>query len=65
MTLSDVMGNSGLSRFAIVAMVIFIVTFVAIVIALFRPGRRAEMERDARLPLDDELEATPHQGGIE
>lgn len=49
---SDVMSHSGLSVYAVIALVLFLLVFVAIVIRIFT-ARRAEMDRNARLPLDD------------
>ena len=49
---TDVMSHSGLSIYAVIALVLFILVFVAIVIRVFT-ARRADMERNARLPLDD------------
>jgi cbb3-type cytochrome oxidase subunit 3 len=51
--LSDVMSASGLSIYAIVALVLFVSAFVAVVLMTFRPGAKAKHEYDARLPLDD------------
>ena len=59
MRLSDIMSHAGLSGYAQVALVIFFGAFIAIVVRLFRPGRREEFERDARLPLDDERPSRP------
>jgi len=50
--LSDIMGNSGLALYAVVAMILFILVFVAVVIRIFAT-RRSDMDRNARLPLDD------------
>ncbi len=57
MGLADVVGQAGLGGFTIVAMLLFLAAFVAIVIWTFLPRRRRELERGSRLPLDDE-----HQG---
>jgi cbb3-type cytochrome oxidase subunit 3 len=53
MRLSDVMSHSGLVLFAEIAMILFIVVFVAIVIRVFT-ARRKDMDRNARLPLEDD-----------
>jgi cbb3-type cytochrome oxidase subunit 3 len=53
MKLSDIMGNAGLSGFAEVALVIFVVVFAAVVVRTFLPSRHREMERARHLPLDD------------
>ncbi len=52
MRLSDIVAHSGLSRYAEIALILFLVVFVAIVIRVFT-ARRAEMDRHARLPLED------------
>ncbi len=54
MRLSDVMSHSGLSIYAEIALILFLVTFAAIAIWTFRPGRRSEMDHMSRLPLDDD-----------
>lgn len=54
MKLSDVVGASGLSGYAIVALVLFVAAFVTVLILTFRPGVKAKHEYDARLPLDDD-----------
>jgi cbb3-type cytochrome oxidase subunit 3 len=54
MKLSDVVSASGLSIYAIVALVLFVGAFIAVVLLTFRPGAREKHARDARLPLDDD-----------
>ena len=59
MKLSDVVGNSGLAGYAEIAMIIFMLAFVAIVIHLFWPSRRNALERNRFMPLsDDEVGGT-------
>jgi cbb3-type cytochrome oxidase subunit 3 len=53
MRLSDVVSHAGLAGYAEIALVIFFVVFVAVSIAVLRPSRRRELERAARMPLDD------------
>jgi cbb3-type cytochrome oxidase subunit 3 len=63
MRLSDVMSHAGLALYAEIAMVIFLIVFVAIVIRLFR-SKRSEMERHARMPLEDSeppVKEPPHE----
>lgn len=62
MKLSEIMSHAGLSRYAEVALVLFLVAFVAIVLWIFRPGAKRRMEEDARLPLDDGS-PEPRNGG--
>lgn len=52
MRLSDVMAHAGLAIYAEIALVIFLVVFVAIVIRLFA-SKRSDLERHARMPLED------------
>ena len=54
MSLTEIMSHSGLSGYAIVGLVLFMAAFVAIVVRLFLPSRRSELDRAARLPIDDE-----------
>ena len=58
MRLSDIMSNAGLAGYAEIALILFIVVFLAVVIRIFRPGRKAEMDAAARLPLEDDQETT-------
>lgn len=56
-SLSDVVGAAGLQGYAEVALVLFLVVFIAVVArALGR--RRQELDRIARLPLDDDAHST-------
>lgn len=62
MKLVDVMSASGLSTYAIVALVLFMIAFVAIVIRTFAPSQASQQAYDARLPLSDDDQA-PAQSG--
>ncbi|MEO7361533.1 MAG: CcoQ/FixQ family Cbb3-type cytochrome c oxidase assembly chaperone [Gemmatimonadaceae bacterium] len=53
MKLSDIMSNAGLSGYAEVALVLFVLAFVVIVIRTFLPSRQRELDAIARLPLED------------
>ncbi|MBX3146838.1 MAG: cbb3-type cytochrome c oxidase subunit 3 [Gemmatimonadales bacterium] len=53
MKLSDIMGNAGLSAYAQVALVFFLIAFVLIVWWVFRPASRSRWEADKRIPLED------------
>jgi len=56
-SLSDVVGAAGLQGYAEVALVLFLVVFIAVVArALSRRGQ--ELDRIARLPLDDDATST-------
>lgn len=54
MKLSDIMGNANLSFYAEVAMVIFLIVFLAVAVRLFLPSRQKELEEASRLPLEDD-----------
>ncbi len=54
MKLSDIMGHANLSMYAEVAMVIFLIVFVAVAVRLFLPGRQQDLQDAARLPLDED-----------
>ena len=54
MHLSDVMSHAGLAGYAEVAMILFLLAFVAIVIATYRPSVKKDMDAASRLPFDDE-----------
>jgi cbb3-type cytochrome oxidase subunit 3 len=53
MSLPDIMSRAGLSGYAEVALILFLLAFVAIVVWIFLPSRRRELERGSHLPLDD------------
>ena len=61
MKLTDVMSHSGLSGYALIAMILFLIAFVAILVRVFQPSRRQEFDRAGRLPLDDDP-PTSHPG---
>ncbi len=42
---------------------LFLLAFVAVVIAIFRPGAKRELDEARRLPLDDDSAPTPRHGG--
>ena len=54
MRLSDVMSHAGLAGYAVVALVLFLVVFVAIVVRVTLS--KDEFTRASRLPLDDPQE---------
>lgn len=54
MKLVDVMSNSGLSVYAIIALVLFLAAFLAVVFLILMPGSRERHAEAAMLPLDDD-----------
>jgi cbb3-type cytochrome oxidase subunit 3 len=61
MSLTDIMSGAGLSSWAEVALVIFVVAFAAIVWRTFLPSRKRGYDEAARLPLEDDTPATHHR----
>ncbi len=61
MKLSDIMSNAGLSVFAEVALVLFVLAFLGIIWWVFRPGNARRWESDAQMPLDDLHPQQPRQ----
>ncbi|HEX6942869.1 MAG TPA: cbb3-type cytochrome c oxidase subunit 3 [Gemmatimonadaceae bacterium] len=59
MSLTEIMSNAGLSRYAEVALLLFVFAFAVILLRIFRPGQRNRLEQQARLPLDDDAPAPP------
>ena len=51
-SLTDVVSGAGLSSYAEIALVIFLVAFIGIVISLFLPSRQRTFERLRRLPIE-------------
>ena len=62
MSLTDIMSNAGLAGYAVAAMVLFIMAFLVVVVRIWWPGRRREMDAASRLPLDDQHIQTPRDG---
>ena len=65
MKLSDVMSHAGLSGYAEVALILFVAAFLAVVVRLYWPGRAAELDHAARLPLDDDTTTRAAPAGEE
>ena len=63
MRLTDIMSNAGLSGYAEVALILFFAAFVGVAIATFLPSRKKEMDRAARLPLEDSAPISPAEKG--
>ena len=59
MKLSDVVSHAGLAVYAEIALVIFFAVFLAVVWRTFRPSKKAELEAQGRLPLDEGAPAHP------
>lgn len=61
MKLSDVMSHAGLAGYAEAALVLFMLAFLGIVIAIFRPSQKERMDAASRLPLDDDPAGQPEE----
>lgn len=59
MSLTEIMSNAGLSRYAEVALLLFVFAFAVILWRIFRPSQRKWLEQQGRLPLDDDTAARP------
>jgi len=60
--LSDIVGNAGLSAYAQVALVFFLIAFGLIVWWVFRPAARSRWQEDKMIPLDDGRNGTIPNG---
>jgi cbb3-type cytochrome oxidase subunit 3 len=54
MKLSDIVSASGLAGYAEIALILFFLVFLAVVVRLYLPSRRHELDEASRLPLEDE-----------
>lgn len=61
MRLSDIMSHAGLSTYAEVALVIFLIAFLLIAVGIFAPSRKREFDEASRMPLDDVHPQSPRQ----
>ena len=61
MRLSDIMSHAGLSTYAEVALVIFLIAFLLIAVGVFAPSRKREFDEASRMPLDDVHPQSPRQ----
>jgi cbb3-type cytochrome oxidase subunit 3 len=60
--LSDVVGASGLSGYAVVALLLFMFAFALVLYSVLAPSRRAAHARAANLPFDDGETPSAHGG---
>lgn len=54
MHLADIVSHAGLAGYAEAGMVLFLLAFLGIVIAVFRPSNHRAMDAASRLPLEDD-----------
>lgn len=59
-SLTDVVSGAGLSVYAEIALVIFLLAFLGVVISLFLPSKRRTYEHLRRLPVDSDHLDRPH-----
>ena len=63
MSLTDIMSGAGLSIYAEVALIGFILAFCIILWRVFSPSMQETWKRAARLPLEDDPPSTPRSRG--
>ena len=56
-SLTDVVSGAGLSGYAEIALVIFMIAFVGVVISLFVPSKQRTYEHLRHLPIDSDTSA--------
>ena len=56
---SDSLSAAGLSWYAEVALVLFMLAFLLVLWRVFKPSAKAKYDRAARMPLDDDTPQTP------
>ena len=54
MNLVDIMSHAGLAGYAELAMILFMLAFLVIVVATFRPSNHRAMDAASRLPFEDD-----------
>lgn len=64
MKLVDVMSASGLSGYAVVALLLFVAAFLMVLAMILAPGSTARMHRAAQLPLDDDKKSSQGTGSL-
>lgn len=57
--LADIVGASGLSGYAVVALLLFVFAFLLVVAALLAPRARAEYDSATLIPFDDGTVPSP------
>ena len=63
MSLTEIMSSAGLSRYAEIALVLFLFAFLVILWRIYAPSRKRSLERASRLPLDDDNSVPPTDRG--
>jgi cbb3-type cytochrome oxidase subunit 3 len=51
--LADIVGASGLSGYAVVALLLFVFAFLLVLATVFFPSQRSRFDHAAQLPFDD------------
>ena len=63
MSLTDIMSGAGLSRYAEVGLILFFIAFLVIIWRIYRPSKKSQYDKAARMPLDDEHPQNPRTRG--
>jgi cbb3-type cytochrome oxidase subunit 3 len=59
-SLTDVVSGAGLSAYAEIALILFVIAFLGVVVSLFLPSRQRVYERMRRLPIDRDAPLDSH-----
>lgn len=62
MKLSDIVSHAGLAIYAEIALVLFFLVFVVVMVRLWRPSKREELESQKLLPLEPDRPAKEREG---
>ncbi|HUO52094.1 MAG TPA: cbb3-type cytochrome c oxidase subunit 3 [Gemmatimonadaceae bacterium] len=63
MSLKDIMARAGIDLYGEIMLIVAILLFLFLLWRIYAPSRRAEMERMAELPLEDDPAPSPRTGG--
>jgi hypothetical protein len=63
MSLTTIMSHAGLSGYAIIGMILFLLVFVSLMIRLWLQSRAGGLEEVGRLPLEEALPVGAGPGG--
>jgi cbb3-type cytochrome oxidase subunit 3 len=63
MSLTEIMSNAGLARYAELALVLFVFAFIVILVRVYWPSNREKLEKQARMPLKDDQDPPNSDAG--
>jgi cbb3-type cytochrome oxidase subunit 3 len=62
MKLSDIVSHAGLAIYAEVALVLFLLLFLTVMVRLWRPSQREELEAHRLMPFEDGTPVSAREG---